>query len=82
MTAREGAARLGVSPRTIQRIIAEPREEFEQRAAAQRTRAVELRNQGLMYRQIAEEMGCSVGTVGKRLHDARRYDARKGQASA
>lgn len=72
MTAREGAQRLGVSPRTIQRLVAEPRADFEARAQERRQRAVELREQGLKYREIAEEMGCSVGTVGTLLHHARK----------
>ncbi len=73
MTAREGAARLGVSPRTIQRIIAEPRATFLARAAAHRKQAAQLWERGFKYREIAEEMGCSTGTVGKFLHDARKY---------
>ena len=71
--ARELAEQFGVSTRTIQRLIAEPRDEFEARAAENRRRAVELREQGLKYREIAEEMGIQIGTVGKLLHDARKY---------
>ncbi|RYH22504.1 MAG: replication protein RepB, partial [Alcaligenaceae bacterium] len=44
------------------------------RAKARRDRAVELRAQGLKYRQIAEMMGISTGTVGRLLHDARKLD--------
>lgn len=77
MTAKEGAARLGVSPRTIQRIIAEPREEFEARARQRRERAAELRASGLKYKEIAEEMDISIGMVGSLLHDARKHEARK-----
>ena len=72
-TAREVAERLGASPRTIRRIMAEPRDQFLERAAENRRRAVELREQGLKYREIAEEMGVTTGTVGKLLHDARKY---------
>ena len=61
MTAKEGAERLGVSPRTIQRIIAEPRKEFEGRARERRNRAFELRKTGMKYREIAETMGISIG---------------------
>jgi DNA-directed RNA polymerase specialized sigma24 family protein len=71
-TAKEMAARLGVSERTIRNVVAEPREEFEARAQARRQRAVELREQGLKYREIAEELSCSVGTVGTLLHHARK----------
>ncbi|MDF3313451.1 sigma factor-like helix-turn-helix DNA-binding protein [Rhodococcus sp. T2V] len=71
-TARELAEEFGASPRTIQRLIAEPREDFLARAAERRTRAVELREQGLKHREIAEEMGISIGAVGRLLHDARK----------
>ena len=72
MTAREGAKRLGVSERTIRNLIAEPRSQFEARAAEKRRRVVELREQGLKYREIAEEMDISPGTVATILHHARK----------
>lgn len=71
-TARDLAEQLGASPRTIQRIVAEPRDQFLARAEENRRRAVELRERGLKYREIAEEMGIQVGSVGKLLHDARK----------
>lgn len=71
-TARELAAQLGVSERTIRNVVAEPRHEFEARARARRDRAVKLRTQGLKYKEIAEEMEISVGAVGRLLHDARK----------
>lgn len=76
-TAKEMAARLGVSERTIRNVVAEPRAEFRARTAANRCRAVELREQGLKYREIAVEMDVTTGTVGKLLHDARKL-AEKG----
>jgi DNA-binding CsgD family transcriptional regulator len=81
-TAKELAARLGVSERTIRNVVAEPRAEFEARAKARRQRAVELREQGLKYREIAEEMGCSVGTVGTLLHHARKPGTNRRQATS
>lgn len=75
MTAREGAERLGVSPRTIVRIMAEPREEFLARAAERRQRVLELRAQGLKLREIAEEVGMTVGGVGTILHHVRKAEA-------
>ncbi|WP_324188466.1 replication protein RepB [Nocardia higoensis] len=72
MSAREGAAKLGVSPRTIRRLVAEPRDDFETRARERRERAAELRAGGATYKQIADELGCSVGAVGGLLHIARR----------
>ncbi|WP_301851166.1 sigma factor-like helix-turn-helix DNA-binding protein [Rhodococcus pyridinivorans] len=74
-TARELADRLGISPRTVRKIMAEPRGEYEARAAERRQQAVELRAQGLKYREIAEEMGIQIGAVGKLLHDARKAEA-------
>lgn len=70
-TARELAEEHGVSPRTIQRAVAESREDFEGRAAARRERAAELRAGGATYREIADELGCSTGTVGRLLHEHR-----------
>ncbi|MBF6150268.1 helix-turn-helix domain-containing protein [Nocardia nova] len=72
MTAREGAERLGVSPRTIRRMVAEPRADFEARARDRRTRAAQLRNAGHSYKEIAAAMDCSTGTVGTLLRLARR----------
>ncbi len=74
-TAREAATLLGVSERTIRNIVAEPRDDYEARARERRNRADELRKQGLQYRVIAETMGCSIGTVGRLLYDARKYAA-------
>jgi transposase len=75
MTAREAAEKFGTSTRTIQRLFAEPRHNFLDRAQQRREQAVGLRERGLTYRQIAEQMGCTVGTVGRLLHDARKYSA-------
>lgn len=72
MTAAEAAERFGASTRTIQRLFAEPRDDFLARSRARRNRAVELRQQGLKYREIAEEMGISTGAVGGLLHDAKK----------
>ena len=71
-TAREIAAKEECSPRSIRRLIAEPRAEFEARAAEKRRRVVELREQGLKYREIAVEMNISPGTVATILHHARK----------
>jgi len=71
-TARELAALYGVHPATVRRTMAEPRADYLARAAARRAHAVELRAQGMKHRQIAEEMGCSIGTVGRLLYEARR----------
>ncbi len=73
ITARELAERLGSSERTARRLVAEPRATFLARAADHRKQAAELWERGFKYREIAEAMGCSTGTVGKFLHDARKY---------
>lgn len=70
-TARELAAEHGVSPRTIQRAVSESREDFEARAALRRGRAAQLRAGGATYREIAEALDCSTGTVGRLLHEHR-----------
>lgn len=75
-TARELAEAMGASTRTIRRIVAEPREEFLARADQRRARSVELRAQGLLYREIADEMGLTIGAVGRLLHDARQEQQR------
>lgn len=62
-TARELAKRFGKSPRTIYRVMAEPREGYEARAAARHERIRELRSEGLSMRAIAGELDVSVGTV-------------------
>ena len=69
-TARELAEQFGVSTRTIQRAIAEPREDFEARAAERHARIRELRTEGKSMRAIAAEVGVSVGTVHYALQKA------------
>ncbi|MEV6064886.1 replication protein RepB [Nocardia asteroides] len=62
-TARELAEQFGTTDRTIRRMIAEPRTDYETRAARRRDHAQALRAAGATYRQIAEEMGISIGSV-------------------
>lgn len=62
-SARELANRMGVSPRTIQRYMAEPRSDYEARAEARHEQIRELRSEGLSMRAIASEVGVSVGAV-------------------
>ncbi|KLL95136.1 replication protein RepB [Rhodococcus sp. IITR03] len=72
ITAKELAQRLGSSERTARRLVAEPRKDFLERAQARRMQVVELRAQGMKYREIAEQLGISTGAVGRILHDARK----------
>lgn len=70
-TARELAEQFGASTRTIRRIIAEPRTDYETRAADKRRYAQKLRADGFSYKQIAEEMKISEGSVSSLLHHPR-----------
>ena len=71
LTAREAAELVGRSPRTVQRWRAEAREDYERRATARRERAAALRSEGKTYREIADALDCSTGTVGRLLHEHR-----------
>lgn len=62
-SARIIAERLGVSPSTVKRLIAEPRVEYEARTEARHELIRELRAEGKSYRAIADELNVSVGTV-------------------
>jgi DNA-binding CsgD family transcriptional regulator len=70
-TARELANELGVSERSIRNIIAEPRSDYIARARAKEERAQELRASGMKYKQIADEMGISIGSVSVLLRPRR-----------
>ncbi|MFD4407602.1 replication protein RepB [Nocardia sp. NPDC058499] len=67
-TAKELAAKHGCSDRTIRRMIAEPREVFEGRAASLSEQARELRAGGAKYKEIATQLGVSIGSVSRLLH--------------
>ena len=69
-TARELAKQFGKSERTIYRVMAEPRDEYEARAAERHERIRELRAEGLSMRAIAAELEISVGTVHYALNKA------------
>lgn len=62
-TARSIAERTGLSIRQVQNWTSEPREIYLGRANERRERIRELRATGMSMRAIAEEVGCSVGTV-------------------
>lgn len=66
-TARELAEQFGTTDRTIRRMVAEPRDDYETRAKVKRDRAQALRAQGATYRQIADELGVSIGSVSSLL---------------
>lgn len=59
-TAAAAAEMLACSPRTIQRAVAEPREEFLRRAEKRQREAARLKDvEGMKYREIADVMGCT-----------------------
>ena len=70
-TARELADERGVSERFIRSRVAESREDYEGRAAERRERAASLRAGGATYKEIADDMGVTTGTVGRLLHEHR-----------
>lgn len=74
LTAREAAERFGVSIRTIQRTVAEPRDEWEARARKRHERIRELRAEGMSMRAIATEVGVTVSTVHYALSKAQPSD--------
>ena len=68
-TAREAAERLGVTTRTVQRLMAEPRDQYLAHANAKREQVAELRAQGLSVRAIAAELGIPKSTVGRYVQE-------------
>lgn len=69
-TAREVAASLGVSERTVRNFVAQPRDEYLAEAAERRSRIRALRAEGLSMRAIAEREGITPGAVHYALHKA------------
>ncbi len=70
-TARELAARYGISDRAVRDVIAEPREDFEARARTRQGEALALRERGWTYQAIADELGISRGAAAGLVHRAR-----------
>jgi hypothetical protein len=67
-TAREVAEELGVSPRTVRRVVAQPRAEYLGEAEQRRQRIRAMRSQGMTMRAIANEEGIVVSAVHYALH--------------
>lgn len=59
MTAREAAKKFGKSPRTIRRLVALDREDYENRAAERRRIAGTMRATGASWPEIAAAIGCT-----------------------
>lgn len=73
-TARQAAERLGVTTRTVQRLMAEPRDQYLARANTKREQIADLREEGLSVRAIAEKLGISKSTVGRYVQE---YEKKK-----
>lgn len=56
LTAKETAQKLGLTERTIRNYIAEHRSDYEERAAARRAQAFNLRNLGQSWAEVATAM--------------------------
>lgn len=56
-SARELAERLGVSERTVQRLMAQPRSEYLAGAHARQDEALSLRESGLKWSEVGELLG-------------------------
>ena len=62
-TIREAAELTGLTPQTIKRWTSEPREVYLGRAQERQEQIRQMRSKGMTMRDIAAELGCSVGTV-------------------
>lgn len=71
-TAKELADRTGMSERTVRRLIAEERTDYEDRARQRREQIIALHQQGLTQAAIARQLGISRPLVSRRISDARR----------
>lgn len=70
-SARELAEQLQVSPQTIRKWTAEPRQVYLERTRIRRDRIRQLRATGMSFRAIAAELDCSLGTVHNALQSAK-----------
>lgn len=70
-TARELAERFGVSPRTVQRLVAEERSQYVGRAVSRRDQIIALYRQGLKQKAIAAQLDVTPALVSIRLREAR-----------
>lgn len=62
-TIKEAAALTGLTEQTIKRWTSEPREVYLSRAEERHEKIHTMRAQGMSMRQIADDLGISVGTV-------------------
>lgn len=76
-TARELAERLGVSERTIQRLMAQPRAEYEAETHARQDKALRLRESGMKWADVGIEFGGVSASAAYQL--AAKAKARRGE---
>ena len=57
LTAKETARRMGISERTVQRLVAEAREDYESRATSRKETAATMKAAGASWAEIAAAVG-------------------------
>jgi transposase len=62
-TAKEVAAKLGVSARTVRRYVAAPREWWKEHRREIREKAATLRDTGMTWKQVGETLGVTEGSA-------------------
>jgi len=72
---RELHEKTGAAKSSIIRWTSAPRADYLAQANEKRERVQELRSKGLSMRAIANEMGCSVGTVHRYIKEAEKKTA-------
>lgn len=77
ITATEAAKRFNRHPRTIQNMAAEPRDEFLKRSRDRGDRALSMKESGMKYREIGEQLGCSARAAESLVHRARARRAKE-----
>ena len=71
-SAQELAKKFDVSPRTIQRYVAEPRPQYLEKAEVRREKILRMRTEGRRIADIATELDMSYGAVANYLSRAKR----------
>ena len=79
-TAAEMAAKYGVSPRTVKRIMAQPRAEYDAERHARQDEALRLRESGMKWHEVGAELGGVSASAASRL--AAKAKARRPQGVA
>lgn len=81
LTAREIAKRYGISERHVRNAVAEPRAEFLARTHGRQMKALELRESGKSYAEIAQELEVSEVHARSLVHRARKRTKTDTQAA-